>query len=585
MAKNSSMTVLDGHETIGGTKILVESGETQLLLDFGTNYHQWGKFYDEFTQPRGPRGIVDFLATELVPSRKGWYRPDLFAPRDLQDPKLKDLSTGSAPDAVLLSHAHLDHCGAISILRHDIPVLCTPMTFALLRAMQETGGQGVSREIAFTLEKAPSHSAPEPGCSDPTALLESQGVNHPRRFQLFGGLTGPLASFAQDPPFPSNDWEASSALPTPAPMKVRDVHVEHFPVDHSLYGAAAFTLDLDGSRVAYTGDLRLAGVGASLTRRFVIALAEKAPDVLLVEGTRLRGEKDGPQEEVTEAQVEATASRLVEKSAGKFVVADFGPRNIERLLTFLRVARKSGRTLVITPKDAFVLWAMAQADPKAIPIEALRKNEMRILEEPTQSTRGRWPKVVWGSWKKPSDQEKKSAMNLGLDSPSPTWANGEFAGAAISAADLAQREGDRGKYLLCFSLYDCNDLVGLRKVTRGGLWLYSSSEAHSEEQEVDFVRLQNWIDWAGLKAVGFSLVPNARGGLSPIFESTSEGPLHASGHAREEELVDLIRASRAKKVVPVHTEIPGAYRKLFDERKVDAKLVLPSECKNRMIQL
>lgn len=585
MAKGSSITVLDGHETIGGTKILMETRETQLLLDFGTNYAQWGKFYDEFTQPRGPRGIVDFLATELVPSRKGWYRPDLFAPRDLQDPKLKELTAGNAPDAILLSHAHLDHCGAISLLRHDVPVLCSPLTFALLRAMQETGGQGVSREFAFTLEKAACTSDPEPGCSDPTALLESQGVNHPRRFQLFGGLPGPLAAFAQEAPFPSNDWDPSSALPSPAPKTVGNVRVESYPVDHSLYGAAAFILDLDGSRVAYTGDLRLAGVGAPLTRRFIAALAERAPDVLLVEGTRLRLEKEGPQEEVTEVQVEATATQLVEKSAGKFVVADFGPRNIERLLTFLRVARKTGRTLVITPKDAFVLWAMAQADPKAVPLEAISKGEVRILEEPSSSSRGRWPKTVWGQWKKPTEAEKRRAERAGGPPPSPLWVDGLFADAAMSSSELVKREVDRSKYLLCFSLYDCNDLVDLRKIAKGGIWLYSSSEAHSEEQEVDFVRLQNWIDWAGMKAVGFSLVSNARGGLSPRFVSPPEGPLHASGHAREEELVDLIRDSRAKKVIPVHTESPGAYRKLFQEGKVDAELVLPSGFKDRTIPL
>ena len=585
MAQGSSISVLDGHETIGGTKILVESGGTQILLDFGTNFKQWGRFFDEFTQPRTSRGIADFLATDLVPRRGGWYRPDLFSPRDRESPELKDLLLGRPPDAVLLSHAHLDHCGALSILNEDVPVLCTPITLALLRAMQETGGSNTAREYAFTLARGTGSHPLEPGCSDPDSLLESMGENRSRPFQIFGDIPGTLVDLVTAPPFPSNEWDPTRAVPKTAGRAVGSIRIEHFPVDHSLYGAAAFVLDLDGARVAYTGDLRMAGDYAESTRQFVQALGRNAPDVLLVEGTRLRKSKDEKQIEVSEAQVEKTAESLVAQNAGKFIVADFGPRNIERLLTFLRVARATGRTMVITPKDAFVLWAMAQADPQTVPIRSIQTGEVRILEEPSQSSKGRWSKVVWGYRNKPPKDEVAAARAEGRPRPLGAWVDGQFPGSGISARELSQDPSQAGKYLLCFSVYDCNDLVDLRKVVQGGVWIYSSSEAHSEEQEVDFVRLKNWIDWARMSAVGFSLEANARGGFSPKFDSPPEGPLHASGHAAEAELVELIRASKAKWVVPVHTESPGAYRNLFADRKVDAKLVLPAECKDRVIPI
>lgn len=39
-------------------------------------------------------------------------------------------------DAFLFSHAHMDHCGYISFLGTDIPIVCTAMTAYLCKAIQ-----------------------------------------------------------------------------------------------------------------------------------------------------------------------------------------------------------------------------------------------------------------------------------------------------------------------------------------------------------------------------------------------------------------------------------------------------------------
>ena len=49
------------------------------------------------------------------------------------------------------------------------------------------------------------------------------------------------------------------------------------------------------------------------------------------------------------------------------MVSDFGPRNVERLLTFLEIARQAGRKLLVLAKDAYLLEAMHLAAPLRVP--------------------------------------------------------------------------------------------------------------------------------------------------------------------------------------------------------------------------
>ena len=60
------------------------------------------------------------------------------------------------PRAVLLSHAHADHVGYISLLRPDIPVVTGGLTAAIAKAMQD-GGQ--STDDSQTVFPASPHAA------------------------------------------------------------------------------------------------------------------------------------------------------------------------------------------------------------------------------------------------------------------------------------------------------------------------------------------------------------------------------------------------------------------------------------------
>jgi len=143
--------------------------------------------------------------------------------------------------------------------------------------------------------------------------------------------------------------------------------VRFFPVDHSVFGAGAFAVETCEGWIAYTGDLRLHGGRAHLTRAAIRGLAAMRPLALLTEGTRA-GEGAGTiEEEVHENILSAV------KGARGLVIADFGPRNIERLLTMDSIARETARWLVVLPKDSYLLEAMALACPRMLPPQLLSR--------------------------------------------------------------------------------------------------------------------------------------------------------------------------------------------------------------------
>ena len=53
--------------------------------------------------------------------------------------------------------------------------------------------------------------------------------------------------------------------------------------------------------------------------------------------------------------------KAVEESE-ELAIADFSPRNFERLETFMEIAKRTGRQLVVTAKDAYMLHAIECAD-------------------------------------------------------------------------------------------------------------------------------------------------------------------------------------------------------------------------------
>jgi len=118
-----TLTFHGGVDEIGGNKILLQDRDTRVLLDFGMSFKQSGLYFSEFLQPRKCNGIGDFLATGLLPEIPGIYREDYL--RHMGRPPEE-----RGVDAVLISHAHMDHIAYVNHLRRDIELHMTPGTHA-----------------------------------------------------------------------------------------------------------------------------------------------------------------------------------------------------------------------------------------------------------------------------------------------------------------------------------------------------------------------------------------------------------------------------------------------------------------------
>jgi ribonuclease J len=225
------------------------------------------------------------------------------------------------------------------------------MTAYLAKAIQDCGAHQFEGEMCYTVPKV---------VGDEGAIGAGKHKDFPfeRRAYLIADWV------CEDP---SDFWNLSPASARGRyfpPLKleptdhVDGLQVRFLPVDHSIYGSAAIAMKTSEGRVVYTGDLRRHGGRRALTEDFAREAAALKPVALLCEGTNVEKEPG-----VTEEQVYDVCLAAVQEVPGQFVVADFGPRNVERLLTFLEIARRTGRRLAVTDKDAYLLTAMHAVDP------------------------------------------------------------------------------------------------------------------------------------------------------------------------------------------------------------------------------
>src|SRR5271157_318919 len=503
-----SITVYDGAETIGGNKIFVENNGRGVFLDFGMNFAMSNTYFDEFLKERDTRGIHDLLCLKIIPELN-IYRNDLI-PSDL------DMAISSFPklnvDAVLLTHAHLDHCGNIALLDEKIPLVASPTSIAIIKAMRDISPSKMSTDLPYMSMRN--------RLGDGMLLkAESSGEYISRDLACPGEPPEGLHTFVAEKPSASAKPRkklASGKLCCQDELTL-PFDIEAYNVNHSIYGAVAYILKSDSASIAYTGDFRTNGHENGDLDSFI--KSAKSAHALIIEGTRAGRDGD---HETTENDVYANCLSAVENSRG-LVIADFSARNFERLEMFLTIAKKTGRQLVITSKDAYMLYAIECADT------VCRSHDVLVYQELRES-KNAWDGVI------------KDRLQL----PYVTH---------------TQISADPGSYILCFSFFDMKHMLDIKP--DGGAYIYSSSEAFSEEQEIDFRKLKHWLDRLGIRPYGFDVI-EVNGEMKPIFDPG----YHASGHASRESLEKVVDAIDPDILIPVHTTNGNWFKERFEHVKL-----------------
>lgn len=500
-----SITVYDGESTIGGNKIYVENNGRGVFLDFGLNFATNGMYFEEFLKARSGRGLHDLLKLDLIP-KANIYRDDLVTPDiDMSQYPTIDVS------AVLLSHAHIDHCGYIGLLNRDIPTVASSSSIAIIKAMQDGGQDNLGSDIAYTSPKIP----------DEDLLIKSdrKSAHLGRTFYSTSEPSSELIQFMSRRPGQDGRNAKKFEPGTVCGVQGRDLpfDIDAYEVDHSIYGATAYILHGDRP-IAYTGDLRFHGKKAGETREFVEHA--KIADILITEGTRAgRAEDiediDGNGIVTTEDTVFESCLEVVEGADG-LVIADFSPRNIERLESFKKIAERTGRQLVVTAKDAYLLHALECAQSSGILDKVLYYDEL------IQKSQRKWET--------------------------------EVVAEVCDSIDHATIAANNEQYILCFSLLDMKNLLDIDP--QGGTYIYSACEAFSEEMVIDFKRLWNWIEYFGFDVHGFILDND-----EPEFQKE----FHASGHASREDLEWMIGRIDPDVIIPVHTTGQDWFRDTFEQ--------------------
>jgi len=508
---------------IGGNKILLEDGDKKLFLDFGFPYKRHKLFYEEYLKPRSGAGLLDPLVMGLVPPLEGIYRKELEeeVPWEnfLQNPSYRKLDH---LDGVLLSHAHLDHSGHISFLREDIPIYTTALTAFISKTIQDSGKTDFDQQACYfnpVVWKLPNYWKQE-------AFITQKGSKKQRPFciddQELKNLNQEAIDFWEKIPGQTKLVSCPLSSHSNCSFPIRS-----FPVDHSILGASAWGVETSSGWIVYSGDLRLHGKRSLLTKNFIEEACKLQPRILILEGTNIPKEKN-----TSEQEVKDNALKAIQACQG-LVIADFAARDVDRLLTFLEIAKETKRQLVILPKDAYLLKTVRLLD-STIP-DLSQETNLFIYEE-TLAT------------KNPENWLRNTVK--------------DYEDKTVLARDV---RSNQGSFILAFSFFDLNELPSIYP-KEGSLYLYSSSEPHDEEQEIDFRRLRNWLKHFGLHPFG---LPQEENGSWEIPED--QRGLHASGHACFPDLLEIARRIKPEILIPVHSEHPEYYKEHLKGSGIDVR--------------
>ena len=299
------------------------------------------------------------------------------------------------------------------------------------------------------------------------------------------------------------------------------------PVDHSIPGATAYIIRTSKGLIVYTGDFRAHGIRKEDTFNFIslvekLRLSSEKVLALVIEGTTLQREDIA--RHYSEDDVKTSLYTLMKSHPSGLIIVDFGPRNVERLVLTIEAAQSAGRKVLLRLPDAYLLRETHLVDPT---IPGPNHPEVEILMERRSSDPRKW--------------EKEIII--------------EYKNKLVTPFELRKNPD---KYVVLFSFFDINEVVDFN--LSKGAYIYSSSEAYTEEQKFDIKRLRNW-----LKLFNFEFIGDPE-------NKDHNLPLHVTGHAYPDTIKEVIERIEPEILIPIHTEKPEKFIDIAPFTKV----LLPS---------
>ena len=419
-------------------------------------------------QDRDTKVFFDFGMSFAM--KKKFYSPPFLSPKSeksLQELEILPKISGvykfdrSPPevDAVFLSHGHLDHSAYLSFIKREIPVYCGETTQIILQALSDVR----RADLEFRVSDI--------------------------KFKMFR---------------------------TGEKIRVGNLEIEPFHVDHSVPGAYGFVIHTSNGAVVYTGDFRDHGAKPEMTRDFVENARKAEPVAVVTEATNMTGATVS-----SEAEVEGKLDRVVAGADG-IVLAEFAYSDVDRLNSFFHTAKKNKRCLAISLKQAYLLDALRK--DKGLTVPSLDDDGILIFRK-SKKRYDKWETQLIERY----DKQNK----------------------IFDVFDVSKQQC---KVVLALSFYDFEELVQLQPEA-GSCYVLSTSEPFNEEMEIDYERLVNWVQHYGL----------------PQYH------VHVSGHMMPLQLKKALKRINAKRMFPVHTESAGLFAKFMRDLKSQVTLVEKSK--------
>jgi ribonuclease J len=311
---------------------------------------------------------------------------------------------------------------------------------------------------------------------------------------------------------------------TGSKVNVGSIEVLPIHVDHSVPGSYGFIIHTSEGGIAYSGDLRLHGPKSQFTREFVETIQREGIEVLMLEGTRIDEEED-----TTEHDVYLRLSEIFQRVRHGLVVVLTGVTDYDRFISITRAARENSRITAVSLRMAAMLEVF---------------HELGMLPK----------ELLPGAGNVVAYVERKGSGSVDLEKDYERWERNyvyqlrDKGSEPVFDVDLSR---EQSRYVMVINAPDDVLELAFVRPMDGSVFVFSSSEPHNEEQEIDRQRVENWLRVLGMRSL----------------------QVHASGHASRAELIEILREASPKMLIPIHSEKPSAFNGLVKEAQVECKII------------